>query len=106
MVGSEAMLSTNAPTSALSTIAPINAVPVAEPSCCAVYCRPPASPRSSGPTADWITLPSCEAISPIATPRSARASPKARPSSSGPLDEVMNMVIEIGSILTPVSNAS
>ena len=57
----------------LITIAPISAVPSEAPSCCAVYWRPPASLRSSSPTADCTTLPSWETISPMPTPSTAIA---------------------------------
>ena len=38
-----------------------------------MYWRPPASLRSRSPTSDWTTLPSCDAISPKPTPRTAIA---------------------------------
>ncbi len=53
------------------TIAPISATPSEEPSCCPVYCRPPASPRPDASTDDCTTLPSWETMSPIPTPSRA-----------------------------------
>ena len=58
-------------------------MPSEEPSCCAVFCRPPASLRSSSPTADWTTLPSWETIRPMPTPSTPIATRKAALSSSG-----------------------
>ena len=55
----------------VSTIAPISATPREEPSCCPVYCRPPASARPEASTEDCTTLPSWDAMRPIPTPRIA-----------------------------------
>ena len=51
----------------------MRAVPSAEPRFCAVNWSPPTSLRSSSPTLDWTTLPSCEASSPVPTPTRAMA---------------------------------
>ena len=124
--------------SPISTIAPMNATPSAEPSCWPVNCSPPASLRPDSSTDDWMTLPSWEIIRPIPTPstpmrqrepgvgevgldrreqRARRRAMIARPArtivrtgkrfdSRDPAAAVTNMVIEMGSILIPVSRAS
>ena len=128
----------NAPVRPARTIAPMSATPSDEPSCCPVYCRPPASPRPDASTDDCTTLPSCDAMSPIPTPSKAIETAKPASLSCGsivatstsaapnvshnpartivrigkrfdsrePNAEAMNIAIETGSILMPVSSAS
>ena len=76
-------LVTNAPVRPTAPSTPMRATPSDEPSCCPVYWRPPASPRPDASTDDWTTRPSCEAISPIPTPRTAIDAAKARSLRSG-----------------------
>jgi hypothetical protein len=64
------------------TIAPSTAVPSEEPSCCAVFWRPPASLRSRSSTEDWTTFPSWDTISPMPSPSTPIAIRKAVLSSS------------------------
>ena len=85
--GSSLMLLENPVISPVMTTAPISAVPSEAPSCCAVYCRPPASPRSSSPTDDCTTLPSWETIRPMPTPSTAMAIANGTVSMSGSIVE-------------------
>ena len=80
---SDSTLDTNAPVRPARTMAPIRATPSDEPSCCPVYCRPPASPRPEASTEDCTTLPSWEAISPIPTPSTAIETAKPMSARSG-----------------------
>ena len=78
MLGSPATFAVKALSRPVITIAPSSAVPSEEPSCIAVFCKPPASLRSSSPTADWTTLPSWETTRPMpipSTPIAARKEP-------------------------------
>ena len=67
----------NAPVNPLSRTAPTMAVPSAPPRYWKVPWTPPASLVSDGFTADMITLPIWETISPAPKPISPRETPKA-----------------------------
>ena len=77
------MVVTNVLARPAMTMAPMSATPSDEPSCCEVYCSPPASLRPEASTDDCTTLPSCEASRPMPTPRRAIELVNAQPSSSG-----------------------
>ena len=81
MRGSSATLAVKAVARPVITIAPISAVPSEQPSFCAVYCSPPASPRSLL-RRRLTMLPSWTTSRPIPTPSRAIATANARSSSS------------------------
>ena len=82
------------------TIAPSSAVPSEEPSCCAVFCSPPASLRSSSPTEDWTTLPSWETTRPMPTPSTPIAARNGRVVEIR-LDRAQSISVETKTIAEP-----